>query len=153
MKHLALYQAAVMMGESKYRGFTHDGTQGVDGKLITVSVTGESKQSASKGPRVLSLGTTVVASGDAQEGARAVIELIMSMLHAAEIVGDHELAAKINIAMFNVGTQHDHNAGEDAIDDVIEEEIQKWCKENVPKWDKCPYVLMHAKTSATWVNT
>jgi len=141
MKHLSLYQAARMMGESKWRGLTHDGTTGMDGKLITVSVTGESKNSESKGPRVLTLGTAVVASGEAQEGARAVIHLIMSMMQAAEMAGDHELAGKINIAMFNVGTQHDHNAGEDKIDDIIEEEILKWCSENVPKWEKCPYNL------------
>eukprot|EP00286_Rhodomonas_abbreviata_P005766 CAMPEP_0181320196 /NCGR_PEP_ID=MMETSP1101-20121128/17989_1 /TAXON_ID=46948 /ORGANISM="Rhodomonas abbreviata, Strain Caron Lab Isolate" /LENGTH=663 /DNA_ID=CAMNT_0023427873 /DNA_START=307 /DNA_END=2297 /DNA_ORIENTATION=- len=141
MKHLALYQAAVMMGESKYRGFTHDGTTGMDGKMITVSVTGEAKDGKSKGPRVLTLGTAVVSSGEAEEGARAVISLIMSMMKAAEMAGDQETASKINIAMFNVGTQHDHNAGEDKIDDIIEEEVLKWCQENVHKWEKCPYLL------------
>ena len=149
MKHLALYQAAVMMGESKYRGFTHDSTTGMDGKMITVSVTGEAKEGSKiKGPRVLSLGTMVVSSGEAEEGARAVIQLIMMMMKAAELAGNHALARKINIAMFNVGTQHDHNATEDKIDYYIEEEIRKWCEANVHKWEKCPYIL---QKKACWL--
>eukprot|EP00961_Rhodomonas_salina_P004415 60445-Rhodomonas_salina.1 len=133
MRNLAAYQAAELMGQCKQRGFTHDGTTGREGKMVTGCVSGEGDHEGAA-PRVLSMGCRTVADGGAREGATAVMMLVETLADAAFTAGEHALAARLNMTIFNVGSQHDHNAGEDAIDDILEEEIELICRKTVHGW-------------------
>ena len=66
------------MGKSKHRGLTHDGTEGVAGKLITACVSGNGDNEGDE-PQVLSLGSRIVASGKAEDGACAILDLIKGL--------------------------------------------------------------------------
>ena len=109
------------MGKSKYRGLTHDGTTGQAGKMVAASVSGAND--GDDKPQVLSLGSRIVASGTAADGAAAMIDLIALLGVVAAAAGRHDLVEKLNITMFNEGTMTDHAPGEDAIDDILEGHI------------------------------
>ena len=133
MKGLSTYQAAQLMKECQHRGFTHDGTNGKQGKMITGCVSGEGKNEGDS-PRVLTMGSRAVSDGTSLEGRSAVLDLVKGLRDAAAIAGDQELADKLDITIFNAGSQHDAAPGEDKIDDLLEEDIDKILSKKVPGW-------------------
>ena len=92
---------------------------------------------------MLTLGSLPTASGEAEDGAKAVMAQIAAVRRLVEMVeqgateGDIAMSAsmqiitsKINIAMLK-SAMHDHQQGEDKLCDLLEKEILKWKKEHV----------------------
>lgn len=152
MRDVSTLQVAIEVSKASEVTLYHDGTtlgQGTQScNHHIASQLGIPAQREGEQARVLTLGSLPTASGEAADGAKAVMAQIAAVRRLVEMVeqgateGDIAMSAsmqivasKINIAMLK-SAMHDHQQGEDKLCDLLEQEILKWKKENVADFNK-----------------
>eukprot|EP00961_Rhodomonas_salina_P012811 172564-Rhodomonas_salina.1 len=133
MLNLSRFHAGQTLAKAKHRSITHDGTTGLQGKMITACISTEAEKEGDNA-RVMSIGSVLQSDGTAKQGCGGMLELIRDVQWVLNVAGYPGMAKQVTIACFNAGTQSDSAKGEDAINDLLEIEIVKWHVENTPGW-------------------